>query len=175
MTIYFPDATPSFLTTKIAICTAIADLTAPKIVTEVKAASSVEVTMVIRDWDPTINTDSGQGPGRLGVSAQMPREGQSQYQPIEIHYPYDPQQPDSGDNNKAKALLVQNAVLFAVTRKGPDINVDWTAAQQSETWKFRAGRQNKGRSGDANDVYGEYEIVQMLFPVQAEVEGILAA
>ena len=49
MSIYEPEATPSLGATKVAVCTAIADPAAPKLATEINAASSVEGTLVFRE------------------------------------------------------------------------------------------------------------------------------
>lgn len=173
--IYEPEAVPVQAMVKIAFVTAIADTDAPSIASEVKATSSVEATMVIRQWNPTTNVNTGNAPARLGTRVQQPVEGNAQRQPIAITYPYDPSVEDSDVNNKLKALLAQNTLVYAVVRKGTDIDTDWTAADRVDVWHVRAGYQAEEQSGDNTDEFAEFEIHQNLFPLVNKIEGVLAA
>lgn len=173
--IYEPEAVPVQAMVKIAFVTAIADTSAPAIATEVKASSSVEATMVIRQWNPTANVNTGNAPARLGTRVQQPVEGNVQRQPIAITYPYDPTVADSDVNNKLKALLTQNTVLYAVVRKGTDIETDWTVDDRVDVWEIRAGYQAEEQSGENTDEFAEFEIHQNLFPLVSKVVGVLAA
>jgi hypothetical protein len=173
--IYEPEAVPVQAMVKIAFVLALADPTAPDISTEVKASSSVEATMVIRQWNPTTNVNTGNAPARLGTRVQQPVEGNAQRQPIAITYPYDPSVADSDVNNKLKALLAQNTLVYAVVRKGTDIDTDWTVADRCDVWHVRAGYQAEEQSGDNTDEFAEFEMHQNLFPLVNKVVGILAA
>jgi hypothetical protein len=173
--IYEPEAVPVQAMVKIAFVTALADTAAPAIASEVKAASSVEGTMVIRQWNPTTNVNTGNAPARLGTRVQQPVEGNAQRQPIAITYPYDPSVADSDVNNKLKALLAQNTVLYAVVRKGTDIDTDWTVGDRADVWEIRCGYQSEEQSGDNTDEFAEFEIHQNLFPLVNKIEGVLAA
>lgn len=175
VSIYEPEAVPVQAMVKIAFVTAIADTAAPDISTEIKGASSVEGTMVIRQWNPTTNVNTGNAPARLGTQVQQPVEGNAQRQPIAVTYPYDPTVADSDVNNKLKALLAQHALVYAVVRKGTDITTDWTAGDRCDVWHIRAGYQSEEQSGDNSDEFAEFEIHQNLFPLVNKVVGVLVA
>lgn len=172
--VFYPEATPALGTTKVKITDSVADPDAPQLATEINAATSYDATLTFRDWNPTIETGSGTAPPRLGTKTQMPQEGLSTYQPIEVRYPYDPQGDDTDPDNQAKAALVDGAVKDIVVRKGPDAEtVDFAVGDRVETWRVRCGRQNKTKSGD--DEFAEHEIVQMLYPMEPEGEGVVVA
>lgn len=174
MTVYYPEATPVQGNTKVVATTAVANPAAPKLAIEINAASSVDLSLTLRDWNPVVNTNSGTAPPRLGTKNQMPQEGRAQYQGIEIRYPYNPQEGDTHADNAAKALLVEGALIDFVVRKGLDAETEpFAVGDRTETWEVRAGRQNMTRSGD--DEFAEYEIVQMVYPVRPEGHGVVAA
>lgn len=173
MSVFYTEATPSLGNTKVKLVLSIASMTAPKLATEINAATSFDVTLTFRDWDPQVNTNSGQAPARLGTTTQMPQEGLSQYQGIEVRYPYDPQEDDTDPNNDAKALLTRGTVLYAVVRKGPDAEDPFAVGDRVEVWKIRAGRQNRGKSG--TDEFAEFEIMQMVFPMREEENEAVVA
>lgn len=174
MSVYYPEATPSLGTTKVKILTALADPAAPSLATEVNAATSYDATLTFRDWNPQMSPNSGQAPPRLGTKAQMPVEGRTQYQGIEVRYPYDPQADDTDPDNEAKAALVSGTVVTILERRGPDAELDdFAVADRTVAWKVRCGRQNKTRSGD--DDFAEHEIVQTVYPLEPEVEGVIVA
>lgn len=173
--IYEPEAVPVQAMVKIAFVTALAVPASPDISTEIKAASSVEATMVIRQWNPTTNVNTGNAPARLGTRVQQPVEGNAQRQPIAVTYPYDPSVADSDVNNKLKALLAQNTLLYAVVRKGTDIDTDWTPADRCDIWHVRCGYQAEEQSGDNTDEFAEFEMHQNLFPLVNKIIGVLVA
>lgn len=175
MSVFYPEATPTLAATKIKVTADIADPAAPKLATEINAATSVDVSLTFRDWNPTMTPESGTAPPRLGTREQMPQEGRTQYSPIEVRYPYDPQADDTDPNNSAKAFMAAGSVRDVVVRKGPDIEVPFAVADRTETWAVRCGKQVKTRSGDAQDSFGEFEIVQMLYPLRGEGEGVVVA
>lgn len=174
--IYEPEAVPVQAMVKIAFVTALADPAAPDISSEIKAVTSVEATMVIRQWNPTANVNTGNAPARLGTRVQQPVEGNVQRQPIAVTYPYDPSVADSDVNNKLKALLAQNTLIYAVVRKGTDIETDWTAADRCDVWHLRCGYQSEEESAEGNqDEFAEFEIHQNLFPLVSKVIGVIVA
>ena len=81
---------------------------------------------------------------------------------------------DSTDENLLKAALPRGTEFYVVVRKGLDAQSDaWAADDYVEVWKFRAGRQNRTRTG--TDEFAEYEISQMIFPLQEPVYGQVVA
>jgi hypothetical protein len=173
VTVFEPEAVESLGNTKIKLVLAIATSTAPSLATEINAVSSVDVTLTFRDWNPTVNVNTGTAPRRVGTKNQFPREGLAGYQGIPVSYPYDPQADDADPNNQAKATLTEELELFAVIRKGIDAETAFAADDQVEVWKVRCGRQTRGRSGD--DEFAEYEITQMLYPLHEEAYGAVVA
>lgn len=174
MTIIFPTATPVQGNTKVKFCLAIATLTAPSLATEINAASSLDVSFYIRDWNPQLTTNTGNSPNRLGTSTTLPVEGNTQFSPVELRFVYDPQAADTTNENKLKAMLPRGTIFYAVVRKGLDAqNTAFAATQHVEVWKCRAGKQNRTRSGD--DEFSEYELTQNVFPLQDLTDGIIAA
>lgn len=174
MTVIYPEATPVQGNTKVLATATVADLEAPSLATEIGAAGAVDLSCFIRDWNPEIQSNTGSAPARLCTTVQLPVEGNTQFNPIEIRYVYDPQAADSTDDNAAKELLVRGTELYLIVRKGLDAREDaFTAAEYVEVWKVRCGRQNRLRSGE--DEFGEYEIVQQLFPLTEPTYGQVAA
>lgn len=164
MTVIYPEATPVQGNTKVVAVVSIADVNAPDLSSEIGALTSVDLSCFIRDWNPEINNNQGNSPARLCTTVQLPVEGNTQFNPIELRYVYDPQAADSTDDNKAMALLERGTEFYAVVRKGLDArDTAMAAGQYVEVWRFRCGRQNRLRSGE--DEFSEYEIVQQIFPL----------
>lgn len=174
MTIIYPEATPVQGNTSLVLLAAVADEAAVKLATEINAAGSVNVSCFVRDFNPELQSNSGNAPARLCSTVQLPVEGLTQFNPIEVRYVYDPQGDDTTDDNKAKAFLTRGTEFWALVRKGFDAQADaFAVGQRYELWRFRAGRQNKVRSG--TDEFSEYEISQSWFPLTEPVDGVIAA
>ena len=182
MTIYFPEAVTVQESTKVALCTTIADLTAPSIASEIKAVTTVEATMAFRDWAPTLTPNTGNSPARLGTAIQLPVEGNIPLSAIATAYPWDPSADDADVNNEVKALMIRNTLLYVVVRKGIDITTDWAAGQPVDVWHVRCGFQDDdatssgaGSGGGSTDEFAEFEVHQNLFPLSLKTRGTLAA
>lgn len=174
MTIIYPEATPVQGNTSLVLMTSVAALAAAKLATEINAATSINVSCFVRDWNPEMTSNTGNAPARLCSTVQLPVEGNTQFAPIEARYVYDPQADDTAPDNKAKAFLVRGTEFYALVRKGFDAQTAaFAVGQRYELWRFRAGRQNRVRSG--TDEFSEYEISQMWFPLTEPVDGVIAA
>ena len=174
MTVIYPEATPVQGNTKVVAVLTIADPEAPDLSSEIGAVTSLDLSCFLRDFNPEMQSNSGSAPSRLCTTVQLPVEGNTQFQAIEIRYVYDPQAADSTDENKAKALLLRGTEFYAVVRKGLDArNTALAVGQYVEVWKFRAGRQNFVRSGE--DEFSEYEVQQLLYPLTEPVYGQIVA
>jgi len=174
VSIIYPEATPVQGNTSIAVVASTADLDSPDLSSEINAAGSLVLSCFIRDWNPELQNNQGNAPARLCTTVQLPVEGNTQFNPIEIRYVYDPQADDTSDDNKAKALLTRGSEFYFVVRKGFDAqNTAFAAGQRVEVWKVRMGRQNKVRSGE--DEFSEYEISQQVFPLIEPVDGVIVA
>lgn len=174
MTVIYPEATPVQGNTSLHLMTAVVNLASASLASEINAASSLNVSCFVRDFNPEMTSNSGSAPARLCTTVQLPVEGNTQFSPIEVRYVHNPQAADTVDDNKAKAFLVRGTLFYALVRKGFDArNTAFAAGQRYELWRFRAGRQNKVRSG--TDEFSEYEISQMWFPLTEPTDGTIAA
>ena len=170
----YPEATPVQGNTSIVLLTAVAVPSAVKLATEINAPTSLNTSCFLRDWSPEMTNNTGNAPGRVCTTVQLPVEGNTQFTPFEQRYVYDPQGDPASDDNKAKAFLTRGIEFYALVRMGLDAQeVAFAAGQRYELWKFRAGRQNRVKSG--TDEFAEYEIKQLWFPLIEPVEGVIAA
>lgn len=173
MSIIYPEATPVQGNTKVKAVLTIAAPATPDLSSEVDAVTSVDISCFLRDWNPEMQSNSGNAPARLCTTVQLPVEGNTQFNGVEIRYTYDPQA-GATDDNKAKDLLVRGTELYFVVRKGLDAqDVAFAAAQKVEVWKVRCGRQNFVRSG--TDEFSEYEVSQIIYPLTEPVDGAIVA
>lgn len=173
MTVLFPEATSVLGNLKVVVVDAIADMAAPKVATEINAATSLDISCFVRGWNPEITTNTGTAPSRLCTTLDLPQEGKTSIAAVAANYVYDPQAADSTADNKAKAKLVKGYEGFVVVRKGLPFDVAFAAGQKTEVWKIRTSRQNFVQSGD--DEYADFEIQQMVFPISLPVYGTTAA
>jgi len=174
MTIIYPEATPVQGNVGVKAILTVATPAAASLATEVNAATSLDLSCFLRDWMAEPNPNSGTAPPRLCAPDEFPIEGRTQYPAIEGRYVYNPQEADSTNNNKAKALLLKGTVLQIMVRLGLDADqTTYAAAQRYELWKVRCGSQIRTRSGD--DEFAEFEIRQNFYPILAPVYGVIAA
>ena len=173
-TVVYPEATPVKGNTSVLLLPAVAVLAAVDLSTEIGGAGSLNLSCFIRDWNPEIQSNTGSAPARLCTVVSLPVEGTTQFNPIEVRYVYDPQADDTTDDNKGKAFLVRGTEFYALVRKGFDAQLTaFAVGHRYELWKFRAGRQNRLRSGE--DEFSEYEIVQNWFPLTEPTDGVIVA
>jgi hypothetical protein len=168
-----PDATPVQGNIRAQLVLDITSLVAPSLATEINDASSLDVTYFLRDFNPQIQRNNGNAPARLGTTIQLPVEGNTQLNALEVRYIYDPQGAPSADENKLLAALPRGTEFYLVVRKGLDGDTAWAASQYVEVWRFRAGQINKDRSGQ--DEFSEFEVSQQWFPLAEPTEGQVAA
>lgn len=173
MTVFFPEATPVLGNLKIVVTDAVADAAAPKVVTEIGASGSVDISCFITAWNPEVTTNTGTAPSRLCTTLDLPQEGKTSLSAITLNYVYDPQGADADADNALKALLSQGAEFDVVVRKGLPFATDFESGQRTELWRVRAGRQNFMQSGD--DEFAQFEVQQMLIPIALPVYGVAAA
>lgn len=174
ITVYYPEATPAQGNTGVKAILSVASPEAASLATEVNGATSLDLSCFLRDWnpDPTVNT--GTAPPRLCAPAELTNEGRVVYGAIEARYIYNPQEDDTHNDNKAKALLAKGTILHLLVRKGLDADEDpYATGQHYELWKVRAGAQIKTRSGDGE--FDELEIKQNFYPLGEPVDGVIAA
>lgn len=176
MSIYEPEAVTVQGQVKVVFMTACADMDSPDLSSEIGAVTSVEATMAMDQWNPTNNVNTGNAKARLGTRVQQPVEGNVQRQPIALVYPYDPSHDDSHANNKLKAFLDENTVVFAFVRKGVDIDTPIAAGDRGEVWQIRCGFQSEETSAEGNtDEFAQFEIHQNVYPLVNKVDAVVVA
>jgi len=178
VTVVSPEGTPTLGNTKVQAVVSIATMTAPKIATEVKAATSVDGSFYLypAGWTPNGDTPKGQKPPRLGSKKTAESLNRTQYTIGALQYVHDPQTADSAPGNEMRELCQSGQEIFFVERMGPDAEtVDWTVGQRVLVHHLRLGPQIE--SGDRTDENGEFFISQAAVYVTGDgpVVGILAA
>lgn len=173
MSIIFPEATRVLGNVKIKGVLTLANAASPSLATEVNAASALDLTYFLRPIGLSANPPaSGQAPPRLGSVVTLPARGRTELPAFDLRYIYNPQEADSTNNNKAKAMLTLGTTLFFVVRKGLDREVAFAAGQQVEVWKVQM--QDQVRLTPDGE-YDEFEIGQLALPQAPMTPGTIAA
>lgn len=173
--VYFPEAVKVQGNDKIVIMTAVADPAAPSLATEIKGASSVEVSKAMYgQWSAPVTVNTGNAPARLATKSQLPQEGNAQRGVIPVAYPVDPSKARTDPNNKVWAMLAQGTVVDVFVRRGSDVDVDFAAADIGLTYHCIAGFQPEPAPTGTDD-FSEYQVAQNLIPLGEPVEAVLAA
>lgn len=177
MTVVYPEGTPTLGATKVVAAVTVADGTAPKLATEIDAATSVELScfLLANGWNPDASTAKGTKPARLCSKTQQEQLNRTTWTIPDLMYSYDPQADDAAAENKAKALLVEGARIAVVERRGPDAQDEpFAVGDRTRTFFLELGPQID--SGDLTDENGEFYIKQSAVLVgEAPVHGVVAA
>lgn len=172
--IIYPEATPVQGNRSLVLLADVADPDSVSLATEINDETSLNISCFVRDFNPELQSNSGSAPPRLCTVVQLPVEGLTQFSAIEQRYVYDPQGDNTTDDNKAKAFLARGTEFYALDRRGLDAQATaFAVGQRYKLWRFRAGRQNEGRSG--TDEFSEEEIVQNWYPLAEPVDGVIVA
>lgn len=176
MTVVYPDSTPVLGNSKVTAVTAIASLAAPKLATEINAASSVDATcyFTAAGWAPTASTNKGTRNPRLCSRVQVDTLNRTTFTLGDLMYIYDPQGAAGATGNKLKTLLAEGTKIYFVERLGLDgRNTINAVAQLVRTHYVLLGPQIV--SGDRTDENGEFYITQSASYVNdGPVDGIIA-
>jgi hypothetical protein len=119
--------------------TAIADTAAPKLATEINAASTVDLScLLIRgsfspNAEPSAVTDE-----RLCSREVFEDFGTVKYTLGELEYIIDPQNPASV-SNKAYATFLSGVTGFIVHRWGKDVDTEWAVGDKVDVWPVKMG------------------------------------
>lgn len=174
MTVSFPEATPSQGYTKLWAATAVADQSAPKLATELNAASTVELTgYLIGNFAPSGTQNKGTQPRRLGQTGQLDKLGNANFTAPTLTYIEDPQGDDTVAANKARAALAEGTEIFLVERLGLIATAAGAVAQKTRTHHVRVGKQFFVPSGD--DEFAIRQVQQETEYLEEPVEGTIAA
>lgn len=178
MTIIQPEGVPTLGNTAVKAVVDVADPTAPKLATELNAATSVDISLFLEaaGWNPQATSNKGTRPARLGQKTQRESFNRTTYSMGTLQYTFDPQALDTDDENKAKTLLTEGTTIYLVERLGMDAENDaWAVGQKTVTHKVILGVQATG--GDRTDENGEFVKMQdaIYAALEGPIEGVVVA
>jgi len=177
MPVIYPAGTPTLGNTKVSVATAVAAIAAPKIATEVNAATSVDISCFLypAGWNPTATPAKGTKPARLCSTRTQEQFNRTSYGMADLQYVYDPQGLDTAPGNEAKKALVPGTTVYLIERIGLDAeDTAYAVGQKVRVHQVLLGEQIP--SGDRTDENGEFFITQPVVYVGAgPVDGTLAA
>jgi hypothetical protein len=128
---------------KVAFCPSIADLTAPSVATDIKAATSVEASCYLtRDGFQPGAEDQAITDERLCSKQVFEDFGTTQYTIANLVYIYDAQNTGS-DSNKLYEALPKGTTGFLVAAWGKDAEEDWAAGDIVDIYPVKLGTQVK--------------------------------
>ena len=157
MTVYVPEATPATGNVKLWVVVTIASLTAPKVATEIGAATSVDASQYIysNSWAPALDQGKGQARRRVGTKRNQERLNTPVETLPNLEYVFNPQLPDTDPINKLYAALTPGAIVHFVERLGMDTDAAAAAGQYGNVYKVRLGeRSTLAPTDDENaDIY----------------------
>ena len=177
MTVVFPEGTPTLGNTKVVAVVSVAAPAAPKLATEINAATSVDMScyLMAAGWNPDATTAKGTKPDRLCSKNKREQLNRTTWTLPDLMYSHDPQANDAAAGNEARELLQEGAEIDFVERRGLDAQSDaFTVGERVRTFKLLLGPQIE--SGDLTDENGEFYIKQTVVLVTDEpVYGVVAA
>ena len=140
----------------------IADPNAPKLATEVNAASALDISCMVgaAGWKPSLNQSKGNAPRRACSKAERQVLGFAMYELQDLLYSTNPQSATGGDGVKAQEKLVPGTTINIVERLGVDISTDLAVGQWVNIWPVTLGEQVEDY--DLADEFGEYLVRQTL-------------
>ncbi len=112
----------------------IADTSAPKLATEINAATSVQLECLFTEmFSPTASADVGEI-SRMCSKTKQQRGGSVSKGIDDVVYAYDPQALSTAAINKAYATLVQGTKGFLVVRWGKHVDTAWAVGDKVDVW-----------------------------------------
>lgn len=161
MTVHYPEGVQAQGNIKVTAVLSVADINGPKLATEIKAATSVDLSCFLypAGWAPTVTTNKGTKPPRLCSKEQLEQFNRSTYGLADLLYAWDPQADDTDLDNKAYTTLSEGLVVYLIERLGKDSqDVDFAADDYVNVHKVRLGPQLD--AGDPTDENAEFQIRQ---------------
>jgi hypothetical protein len=176
VTVVYPEGTPTLGTISTRAVLSVTSLVAPKLATEINAATSVKADLYLfpAGWNPTGTTGKGTKPARLASKRDRQQLNRTSYELPDLQYIYDPQGDDSDPGNEMKEICVEGAKLYIVERRGPDAEDDvWVVGEKVRTHYIMLGPQIP--MGDPSDENAEHFIQQSLVYINnGPVDGVIA-
>lgn len=118
-------------------------ITGPLIATEVKAASSLDISCFVlaEGWNPDTAQAKGTAPRRVCTVATQETLGAAAETLADLLYAHDPQGDDAADANKLYTKATPGTTKFVIARYGLPYDTDWAADQYVNIHKVRFGVQ----------------------------------
>lgn len=177
MTIVMPEGTPTLGAVKVKAVLAIADRTAPKLATEINAATSVDVSchLLADGWAPAAETAKQTKKRRLCSKKDTEQISTTTYTVSALRYIHDPQADDAAPGNEAREALQEGLKFHFLERHGGDAQTQpYAVGDRTRDHYLVLGPQIEMNDPDEN---GEFYIMQEVAYVTAEgpVVGIVVA
>jgi cystathionine beta-lyase/cystathionine gamma-synthase len=166
VSVVFPEAVKAQGNTSVTVVQTVADMSAPKLATEINHASSVNVSCYLYgDINPTIATAKGEAPRRLCTTEVFQQFGNTTFEVPDLQYVYDPQGDPTDEANEALTALTEGSEVFLVIRRGMNARTSaYATGQNVDVWHVRLGPQNRTVTGDGE--FDEYAITQSVIPLE---------
>lgn len=161
MPLVMPEGVPVLGATSVKAVVTVASPAAPKLATEINAASSKDISLHLSasGWQPDATINKGTKPARLGSKTVSEQFNRTTYTLGTLMYVYDPQGDDSDPGNEAKALLTEGTNIHLLERLGLDAEDDaWAVGQKTRDHYVTLGVQIP--TGDRSDENAEFMIKQ---------------
>lgn len=141
--LYIPPGMLSNATTKVAILTAIVDMSAPKL-TELNAGTTVDISCYLTGdgWNPNV-TENTITDERL-CTEQIFEEPGDYTESLEATFIYDNV---TAADDKARLALTPYTLKFAVVRIGKKAALAWAIGDLVDVYSFKGGQQRKNAGG----------------------------
>lgn len=177
MTLVMPEGTPTLGAVKVKAAAAVSVLTAPKLATEINAASSVDISchLLADGWAPTAETAKQNKKRRLCSKKDTEQLSTTTYRLAALRYVHNPQAADATAGNEARQLLKEGLKFYIIERHGKDAQTaPFAVADRVRTHWIVLGPQIEMNDPDEN---GEFYIYQEVAYVTADgpTPGIVAA
>lgn len=175
MTVVYPEGTPTLGNIKVKAVASVAAIAAPKLATEINAATSVDLSCYFYadGWSSTATTAKQTKKRRLCSKRDTEQLHTTTYSIAALKYVHDPQGADADTGNEARELLQEGAKLYFVERHGLDAqDIAFAVADRVRTHHLELGPQIEMPDPDEN---GEFYVMQEVAYVNdGPVTGIVA-
>lgn len=174
MSIIYPESTPVLGNVKVKVCVAVADMTAPKLATEINAGTSIEMScaFMAAGWTPTASQGKGTKMRRLCSKSDVEQLNPALFSVGALQYSLgDPQD----EETTIKSLLVEGAKLYFVERLGLDAeDTAFAVSQAVRTHYLELGCPYRvyDTTADNGEFYVQQEVV---YVSRGPIDGVVAA
>lgn len=175
MTVIFPEATKAQGNKSVVVIQTVADPTAPKLATEINAATSVNASFYFYGgFNPTAEPNKGSAPSRLADTVEREEFGKTKFSIGDLSYVVDPQGEDTDEPNLLKAALPEGGDIWILERRGLNAKTAALATTQKvRMHHVTVGPQVGGETSE--DEFAEFNMTQSVMYVEPPVDGVIAA